>query len=232
VISVQFIPTGRVFDEGVGKRVHRVIFADRSDAGRQLAAKLAGYSGSDTRVLALPRGGVPVAFEVASALRAPLDVCIVRKLGAPGREELAIGAIASGGVKVLNRETIDELRVDDTTLSEIVRREEAELSRRDETYRGGLPALDVAGCTVLLIDDGLATGASMYAAILTLRARSPARIVVAVPVAPADTVMQLQHYADEVVCLAMPRPFRGVGAWYTDFTQTTDEEVREILHAC
>jgi predicted phosphoribosyltransferase len=208
-----------------------VIFADRSDAGKQLAAKLAAYSGPDTRVLALPRGGVPVAFEVAQALGAPLDVFIVRKLGAPGREELAIGAIATGGVKVLNRETIEELGVDETTLNAIVRREEAELRRREQTYRDGRPPPDVEGHTVLLIDDGLATGASMYAAILALRALSPKKIVVAVPVAPPDTVMQLQQYADDVVVLAMPRPFRGVGAWYADFTQTTDEEVREIL-AC
>lgn len=215
----------------LGKRSHRVIFANRSDAGRQLAAKLAAYSGPDTRVLALPRGGVPVAHEVAQALGVPLDVFIVRKLGAPGREELAIGAIASGGVKVLNRETIEELGVSDAAIAEVVQREEAELRRREVLYRGGLPAQDVAGRTVLLIDDGLATGASMYAAILALRARSPARIIVAVPVAPADTVMQLQPYADDVVVIAMPRPFRGVGAWYADFTQTTDEEVREMLHA-
>jgi predicted phosphoribosyltransferase len=208
-----------------------VIFADRSDAGKQLAAKLAAYSGPDTRVLALPRGGVPVACEVASALNAPLDVFIVRKLGAPGREELAIGAIASGGVKVLNRETIEELAIDEAKIAEIVQREQLELRRREETYRGGLPAQDVTGRVVLLVDDGLATGASMYAAILALRARSPAKIVIAVPVAPPDTVAQLQQYADDVVCLAMPRPFRGVGAWYADFTQTTDEQVREMLHA-
>ncbi len=215
----------------LGKRDHRVIFANRSDAGKQLAAKLFAYRGPDTRVLALPRGGVPVAHEVAQALGAPLDVFIVRKLGAPGREELAIGAIASGGVKVLNRETIDELGVSEAAIADVVLREETELRRREELYRGGLPAQDVSGRTVLLIDDGLATGASMYAAILALRARSPAKIIVAVPVAPADTVMQLQPYADDVVVIAMPRPFRGVGAWYADFTQTTDEEVREMLHA-
>lgn len=208
-----------------------VIFADRSDAGKQLAAKLAAYSGPDARVLALPRGGVPVAYEVAKALQAPLDVFIVRKLGAPGREELAIGAIASGGVKVLNRETIAELGVDESTLNAIVRREETELHRREKTYRDDLPPLDIAGRTVLLIDDGLATGASMYAGILATRAMSPRRVVVAVPVAPPDTVVQLEEYADDVVVLAMPRPFRGVGAWYADFTQTTDEEVREML-AC
>lgn len=208
-----------------------MIFADRSDAGKQLAAKLVAYSGPDTRVLALPRGGVPVAYEVARALHAPLDVFIVRKLGAPGREELALGAIASGGVKVLNRETIEELGVGEALLNDIVRREELELHRREEAYRDKLAPLDIGGHTVLLIDDGLATGASMYAAILAVRAMLPQRVVVAVPVAPSDTVAQLQPYADDVVALAMPRPFRGVGAWYANFTQTTDEEVREML-AC
>jgi|SRR5579884_82089 len=215
----------------VGKRVCGVIFADRTDAGKQLAVKLAAYAGPQTRVLALPRGGVPVAYEVAAALGAPLDVFIVRKLGAPGREELAIGAIASGGVKVLNRDTIEELSVDETTLNAIVQREELELRRREQMYCGDRPKPDVTDRTVLLIDDGLATGASMYAAILALRALSPKKIVVAVPVAPPDTVVQLQQYADDVVVLAMPRPFRGVGAWYADFTQTSDEQVREML-AC
>ncbi len=208
-----------------------MIFADRSDAGKQLGEKLQAYGGPDTRVLALPRGGVPVAYEVSRALTAPLDVFVVRKLGAPGREELAIGAIASGGVKVLNRETIDELGIDEITISHIIRREEAELLRREHAYRGGLRGQDVGGRTVLLIDDGLATGATMYAAILAMRRRSPAKIVVAVPVAPADTAAQLQKSADDVVCIATPRPFGGVGAWYADFTQTTDAQVRDLLHA-
>lgn len=208
-----------------------MIFADRADAGKQLAKRLAAYAGPDTRVLALPRGGVPVGYEVAHALGSPLDVFIVRKLGAPGREELALGAIASGGVKVLNQETIEALNVTDATVDEIALREGAELRRREDVYRAGRPPQDVTGRTVLLIDDGLATGASMYAAVLALRAREPDRIIVAVPVAPHDTVSLLAEYADEVVCLAMPRPFRGVGAWYADFRQVSDEEVREILSA-
>lgn len=208
-----------------------MIFADRADAGKQLATRLAAYAGPETRVLALPRGGVPVGFQVARGLGSPLDVFIVRKLGAPGREELALGAIASGGIKVLNWETIEALGVTDATVDEIARRESIELERRETTYRGGRPPQDVTGRTVLLVDDGLATGASMYAAVLALRAREPAKIVVAIPVAPQDTVTQLAQYADDVVCIAMPRPFRGVGAWYADFRQVTDEEVTELLHA-
>ncbi len=206
-----------------------VIFANRSDAGKQLAGKLSAFNGPQTRVLALPRGGVPVAREVALALGVPLDVFIVRKLGAPGREELALGAIASGGVRVLNRELLDELGVDDRTLAAIVQREERELLRREDLYRAGMPAHDVAQRTVLLVDDGLATGSTMNAAIVALRERGPARIVVAVPVAPAETVEQLQRFADQVVSLATPVPFRGVGAWYLDFTQISDEEVREMI---
>jgi predicted phosphoribosyltransferase len=189
------------------------------------------YAGADTRILALPRGGVPVAFEVAQALHAPLDVFVVRKLGAPGREELAIGAIASGGIRVLNEETIAVLRVDDATIETITRREMEELRRREAAYRDDLPAQDVTDRTVILIDDGLATGASMQAAIVALRRRSPRTIVCAVPVAPAETCAQLAHYADDMVCAAMPHPFRGVGAWYADFRQVTDEEVRALLVA-
>lgn len=208
-----------------------MIFADRADAGKQLAVRLAAYAGPDTRVLALPRGGVPVAFEVARGLGSPLDVFIVRKLGAPGREELALGAIASGGIKVLNWETIEALSVTDATVDEIARRESIELERREKAYRGSRAPQDVTGRTVLLVDDGVATGASMYAAVLALRAREPAKIVVAIPVAPQDTVTQLAQYADDVVCIAMPRPFRGVGAWYADFRQVSDEEVTELLNA-
>jgi predicted phosphoribosyltransferase len=174
---------------------------------------------------------VPVAFEVARGLGSPLDVFIVRKLGAPGREELALGAIASGGIKVLNWETIEALRVADATVDEIARRESIELERREQAYRQGRVPQDVTGRSVLLVDDGLATGASMYAAVLALRAREPAKIVVAVPVAPQDTVTQLAQYADDVVCIAMPRPFRGVGAWYADFRQVSDDEVTELLNA-
>jgi predicted phosphoribosyltransferase len=208
-----------------------MIFADRADAGKQLAVRLAAYAGADTRVLALPRGGVPVGFQVARGLGSPLDVFVVRKLGAPGREELALGAIASGGIKVLNWETIEALGVTGATVDDIARRESLELERREEAYRRGHPPQDVRGRTVLLVDDGLATGASMYAAVLALRAREPAKIVVAVPVAPQDTVTQLAQYADDVVCIAMPRPFRGVGAWYADFRQVSDEEVTELLNA-
>ncbi len=208
-----------------------MIFEDRTDAGKQLAAKLMRYAGEDTRILALPRGGVPVAFEVALALHAPLDVFIVRKLGAPGREELAVGAIASGGIRVLNEATIAVLHIDDATIEAITRRELEELRRREAAYRDDLPAQDVTARTVILIDDGLATGASMQAAILALRQRSPRAIVSAVPVAPAETCAELAQYADDMVCLATPHPFRGVGAWYANFQQVTDEEVRALLIA-
>jgi len=206
-----------------------VLFEDRADAGRRLAANLETYAGELTRVLALPRGGVPVAFEVARSLRAPLDVFVVRKIGAPGREELAIGAIASGGVRVLNEETIAVLGVEPELVDAITEREARELARREEAYRGGLPAHDVQGRTVLLIDDGLATGASMQAAIVALRSRLPRRIVVAIPVAPADTCAAIAPHVEDLVVLAMPHPFRGVGAWYMDFSQTSDEEVRRLL---
>ena len=206
-----------------------MIFENRADAGRQLAAKLAAYAGADTRVLALPRGGVPVAYEVARALHAPLDVFVVRKIGAPGREELAIGAIASGGVRVLNEETIAYLGVDPETIEAITQRELRELQRREQTYRGDLPAHDVEHRTVILVDDGLATGASMHAAILALRERAPQRLIVAVPVAPADTCAALEPLADDLVVLAMPEPFRGVGAWYADFSQVSDNQVRSLL---
>jgi putative phosphoribosyl transferase len=206
-----------------------MIFADRADAGKRLALELAPYGDGDTRVLALPRGGVPVAYEVALALHAPLDVFIVRKIGAPGREELALGAISSGGVRVLNEETIAALNVDDATLEEITRHELRELQRREDAYRLGLPAHDVDNRTVMLIDDGLATGASMFAAVLALRRRNPKRIVIGVPIAPSDTCEALSREVDALVCLAMPRPFRGVGAWYADFRQISDEEVRDYL---
>ena len=206
-----------------------MIFEDRFDAGRQLAAKLVRYAGSDTRVLALPRGGVPVGYEVAHALRAPLDVFVVRKIGVPGREELAMGAIASGGVRVLNEETIALLNVPHEVVEETTNREMRELQRREEVYRGGLPAHDVHARTVILVDDGLATGASMHAAILALRRRDPKAIVVAVPVAPVDTCAALERFVDDLVVVAMPQPFRGVGAWYADFSQVSDEEVRKLL---
>ncbi len=206
-----------------------MIFDNRSDAGRQLAARLSAYAASGARVLALPRGGVPVGYEVARALHAPLDVFVVRKIGAPGREELAIGAIASGGLRVLHDETIDALGVEPAVVDAITQRELLELHRREDAYRGGLPAPDVKDHTVILVDDGLATGASMHAAILALRKRVPKHIVVAVPLAPADTCLMLEPYVDHLIVLAMPHPFRGVGAWYNDFSQITDEEVRALL---
>ena len=206
-----------------------MIFANRTDAGKQLAAKLLRYAGPQTQILALPRGGVPVAAEVARALNAPLDVFIVRKLGAPGREELAVGAIASGGVRVLNDDTIEALGISASGIQKIADRELLELQRREAAYRAGREPLDVKGKVVILIDDGLATGASMQAAILALRRAGPQRVVVAVPVAPQETCTILKRFADEIVCLAMPEPVRGVGAWYDDFRQVTDEEVRALL---
>ncbi len=208
-----------------------MIFSDRADAGRQLAEKLSSYKDRDARVLALPRGGVPVAYEVARALRAPLDVFVVRKLGVPGHEELAMGAIASGGVRVLNEDTLAELHIDDATLNAVTQAELAELQRRENTYRGGLPAPQVSGKPAILIDDGLATGASMYAAVLALRTLSPSKIVVAVPVAPADACANIARYVDEMICAATPEPFRGVGAWYGDFRQVSDDEVRGMLRS-
>ena len=206
-----------------------MIFADRADAGKQLASKLTSYAGAQTRILALPRGGVPVAYEVALALGAPLDVFVVRKIGAPGREELALGAIASGGVRVLNEDTILTLGVDHRTLQAITAREMLELERREVEYRGDLPAHDVQGRTVIIVDDGLATGASMFAAVIALRRREPNEIIVAVPLAPSDTCQALASEVDDLICCAMPRPFRGVGAWYADFRQVSDEEVRDYL---
>jgi predicted phosphoribosyltransferase len=208
-----------------------MIFRDRADAGRQLAGKLLAYKDTGAYVLALPRGGVPVAYEVARAVHAQLDVFVVRKLGVPGHEELAMGAIASGGVRVLNEDTLAQLRIDDATLKAVTQAELEELRRREEAYRDGLPAPQVSGKPVILIDDGLATGASMYAAVLALRARSPSKIVVAVPVAPADTCANIARYVDEMVCTATPEPFGGVGAWYHDFRQVTDDEVRDMLRS-
>jgi predicted phosphoribosyltransferase len=207
-----------------------MIFSDRRDAGRRLAERLTRYAGSNTRVLALPRGGVPVGYEVSRALQAPLDVFVVRKIGAPGREELAIGAIASGGVRVLNDDTIALLDIDDETIERLTERERTELERRESAYRGGISAHDVRDRIIVLTDDGLATGASMYAAVLALRELHPSCIVVAVPVAPRDTCAELISRVDDLVVLEMPEPFRGVGAWYADFSQTDDEEVRTLLH--
>ncbi len=207
-------------------------FRDRTDAGRQLAAKLHAFADrADVLVLALPRGGVPVAFEVSQALRAPLDVFLVRKLGLPGQPELAMGAIATGGVRVVNDEVVDRLDIPAEVIDAVAQEELRELARRERDYRGERPAPDVRGKTVILVDDGLATGSTMRAAVAALRHQAPARIVVAVPVGAAETCADLQTEADEVVCARMPEPFFAVGLWYEDFAQTTDAEVRELLEA-
>jgi predicted phosphoribosyltransferase len=207
-----------------------VTFLDRRDAGRALGAKLASYRNrNDVVVLGLPRGGVPVAFEVALALDAPLDVFLVRKLGSPGQEELAMGAIASGGVRVLNPTVIRSLRISAEEIERATRREEEELRRRELSYRGDRPPLDLRSRIAILVDDGLATGSSMRAAVEAARKLAPARIVVAVPVAPFSTAREMRRIADDVVCVATPEPFDSVGRFYEGFDQTTDEEVRELL---
>lgn len=203
---------------------------DRAEAGRLLAERLRTYAGrNDVIVLALPRGGVPVAFEIARALDAPLDVFLVRKLGVPGHEELAFGAIASGGMRVLNRQVVDALGLPPEQIAAIAAAEQRELERRERAYRGERPPPDVTGRTVILVDDGLATGSTMLAAVRALRQDDPARIVVAVPVADPEVCESLRAEADEVVCLFTPQPFVAVGVWYEDFSQTTDEEVIQLL---
>lgn len=204
-------------------------FRDRSEAGRVLAAYLKQYTGPNTIVLALPRGGVPVGFEVASALGAPLDVFVVRKLGVPGHEELAFGAIASGGVRVIHQSTVELLALTLRQIEDATRREEAELTRREREYRGPRAALDPRRKTVILVDDGLATGASMLAGVRALKNREPERIVVAVPVGSLEACRSLGGEADDAVCAMTPEPFQAVGLWYDDFRQTTDEEVRDLL---
>ncbi|APW60544.1 phosphoribosyltransferase [Paludisphaera borealis] len=205
-------------------------FRDRTEAGRLLAEKLTTFSGRpDVLVLALPRGGVPVAYEVARALDAPLDVFVVRKLGVPGHEELAMGAIASGGVCVLNDDVVQALRIPDRLIEAVAARELRELERRERVYRNGRPMPGVRGRTVILVDDGLATGSTMRAAVAALRRLGPARIVVAVPTAAPSTCEELRHEADECVCEITPDPFYAVGLWYEDFSQTTDDEVRDHL---
>jgi putative phosphoribosyl transferase len=205
-------------------------FTNRTEAGRQLADDLKEYAGrEDALVLALPRGGVPVAFEVARALGLPMDLFLVRKLGVPGHEELAMGAIASGGVRVLNEEVVRMFSPPEDTIARVAAQEQEELERRERAYRGGRRDLRLEGKTVILVDDGLATGSTMRAAAQAVRAQDPARIVVAVPVAAAETCDELRGEVDEVVCTLTPEPFRAVGIWYDDFAQTTDEEVRELL---
>ncbi|HET7610411.1 MAG TPA: phosphoribosyltransferase family protein [Rhodanobacteraceae bacterium] len=206
------------------------LFEDRADAGRQLAAKLEAYGGrDDVIVLGLPRGGVPVAYEVAVALGARLDVLVVRKLGLPRQPELAIGAIASGGALYLNENVLRAARVSDAMLQVVEAGERAELVRREKLYRGKRPVPPVRGKTVIVVDDGMATGASMQAAVMALRSLKPERIVVAVPVAPADAARRLADAADEFVCVLTASDFQAVGQFYRDFGQTTDEEVRRLL---
>jgi putative phosphoribosyl transferase len=205
-------------------------FHDRHDAGRRLAVELHAYANRpDVIVLALPRGGVPVGFEVAAALGAPLDVFIVRKLGLPWEEEVAMGAIASGGVRVLDSELIRAARVSEAEVERVTVIERAELARRERQYRGERPFPDLSGKTVILVDDGLATGSTMRAGVAALRQEGPSRVVVAVPVAAPATCNALRDIADEIVCAITPEPFRAVGYWYYDFSQTSDEEVQELL---
>ena len=207
-----------------------MIYRDRTEAGQYLASRLGDYANrSDVLVMALPRGGVPVAFEVARVLRAPLDIFLVRKLGVPGHEELAMGAIATGGVRVLNEDTVRYLSIPGEVIDAVAADEQRELERRERLYRGEHPAPDVRGKTVILVDDGLATGSTMRAAANALRQQKPARIVVGVPVSAPATCDEFRDEVDEIVCAITPEPFQAVGLWYKDFSQTTDEEVRELL---
>jgi putative phosphoribosyl transferase len=205
-------------------------FTDRRHAGRVLASRLTKYAGrDDVIVLALPRGGVPVAYEVASALTAPMDVFLVRKLGTPGHRELAMGAIASGGVRVVNEDVVRWYGISEAAIDRIAREEQEELERRERAYRDDRPAPDLTNKIVVLIDDGLATGSTMRAAVKAVRAHHPARVVIAVPVGAPQTCAELAVSADEVICARMPEPFSAVGQWYLNFEQTDDAEVRELL---
>jgi putative phosphoribosyl transferase len=207
-----------------------MIFADRADAGRQLAHRLRSYADrDDVIVLGAPRGGIPVAFEVARALRAPLDVFVLRKLGVPGHEELAFGAIASGGTRILDRNTVGALGLSGWDIERVTRVEQKELERRERAYRGARSPLNVSGLTVILVDDGIATGSSMRAAIRALRQMNPAALILATPVAPAATCDRLRAEVDELICLETPEPFYGVGQFYDDFSQVSDEEVTRFL---
>ena len=205
-------------------------FRDRTHAGKELARLLGAYAGRPgVLVLALPRGGVPVGYEVARALGAPLDVFVVRKLGVPGHEELAMGAIASGGVVIMSPDIVESYGVTDAQLDAVTEAERRELERRERRYRGDRPAPGIAGRTVILVDDGLATGSTMRAAVAALRQERPAEIIVAVPVAASETCELLRAEVDSVVCSATPEPFYAVGLWYDDFSQTTDDEVHLLL---
>lgn len=207
-----------------------MIFANRREAGKLLADELKRYVGqSAVLVLALPRGGVPVAYEVAQALGVPLDVMVIRKLGAPGHEELALGAIASGGVRVVNDDLVRQLRIAPDVLEQVARREAKELARRERDYRGERPPLVVEGKTIILVDDGIATGASMNAAISALKQQAPKKLVIAVPTGAQESINKLRQQVDDIVCLTAPAHFVAVGQFYRDFSQTTDDEVRQLL---
>lgn len=207
-----------------------MLFEDRIDAGRQLAAKLSHYANRpEVIVLALPRGGVPVAYEVAVALKAPLDVFLVRKLGAPSQRELAMGAIASGGVRVLNDDVVNYLGIPEEVIDRVAEEEMRELYRREREYRGARAMENLQDRIVILVDDGLATGSTMRAAIKALHQFKPAKIVVGVPVSAPETCAEFEQEVDEIICVQTPQPFRAVGLWYRDFSQTTDDEVRTLL---
>jgi predicted phosphoribosyltransferase len=211
-------------------RLNTQPFADRHEAGEVLASRLRHYAGrNDVVVLALPRGGVPVAFEIAKALDVLLDVFVVRKLGVPTHRELAMGAIASGNVRVLNKDVIEWYRISERAIEDAVREESRELERREREYRQGRTLIDLRGRTVILVDDGLATGSTMRAAVLAVRQHDPARVVVAVPVGAPSTCEEFADITDETICALTPEPFSAVGQWYADFTQTTDDEVRALL---
>jgi len=207
-------------------------FKNRSQAGRQLAEKLRQYANDpDTIVLGLPRGGVVVAYEVAEVLGLPLDIFLVRKLGVPGYEELAMGAIASGGVRVMNDDVVQRINISQSAIEEAVRKETKELERREEAYRNNRPRLDVKDKTILLVDDGLATGATMRAAVAALQKQKPKELIIAVPTASPETCDEFRADVDDIICAITPTPFYAVGAWYDDFAQTTDDEVQELLRA-
>ncbi|HXZ03275.1 MAG TPA: phosphoribosyltransferase [Ktedonobacteraceae bacterium] len=205
-------------------------FHDRKEAGKLLAAQLTGYANKqDVIVLALPRGGVPVGFEIAKALHVPLDIIVVRKLGVPGQEELAMGAIATGGVRILNKDVVQYLDIPSNMIDKIAANEQQELERRERLYRGDRPAYAVQGRTVILVDDGIATGATMHAAVAAIKQRQPARIIIAVPTAAPSTCDEFALEVDELVCVLRPEPFIAVSYWYRQFSQTSDEDVRRLL---
>ena len=207
------------------------IFENRRDAGKQLAKELSEFKGqNDAIVLGLPRGGIPVAYEVAKALELPLDVFIVRKLGVPGQPELAMGAIASGDIKVMNESVVRNAGISDQQIEEVAHKEKEELKKREKAYRGARPDIDLQGKTVLIVDDGLATGASMRAAISALREHNPKKIIAAIPTAPRDTCQEFESEVDQIICLRTPSPFWGVGGSYQNFSQTTNKEVRTFLN--